>query len=63
MTILNAHLLHESCGGKTTRQKFLEILQRDLIAQSHKANITVSGVSQGSPSSSGAQVSQLEVKH
>jgi hypothetical protein len=37
----------------------------DLILQSHEANITVSGVSRGNPSSSRAQltVSQLEVKH
>jgi hypothetical protein len=36
---------------------------RDLSIQSHEANSTVSGVSRGRPSSSGAQLSRLEVKH
>ncbi|PNF24797.1 hypothetical protein B7P43_G15252 [Cryptotermes secundus] len=34
-----------------------------MILQSHKANITDSGVSRGRPSSSGAELSRLEVKH
>jgi hypothetical protein len=63
MTILNAYLLHNSCGGKTIHKKFREILVRNSIVQSHEANITVSGVSRGRPSSSGAQLSWLEVKH
>ncbi|PNF34414.1 hypothetical protein B7P43_G13948 [Cryptotermes secundus] len=63
MTVLNAYLLHKSCDGKMTHKKFREILVRDLILQSHEANITVSGVSRGRPSSSGAQLSRLEVKH
>jgi hypothetical protein len=63
MTILNAYLLHNSCGGKMTHKKFREILVRNLIVQSHEANITVSGVSRGRPSKSGAQLSRLEVKH
>jgi hypothetical protein len=63
MTILNAYLLHKSYGRKMTHTKFPEILVRDLIVQSHKANITVSGISLGRPSSSGAQLSRLEVKH
>jgi hypothetical protein len=44
-------------------KKFDELLVRDLIVQSHEANITVSGVSGGMPSSSGAQLSWLEVKY
>jgi hypothetical protein len=63
MPILNACLLHKSCGGKMTHKKFREVLVRDLIAQVHEANITVSGVSRGRPSSSGAHLSRLEVKH
>jgi hypothetical protein len=39
MTILNAYLLHESCGGKMTHKKFREILVRDWIVQLHEANI------------------------
>jgi hypothetical protein len=39
------------------------MLVRNLIVQSHEANITVSGVSRWMPSSSGAQLSPLEVKH
>jgi hypothetical protein len=38
-------------------------LARDLILQSHEANITVTGVSRRSPSSSGAQLSRMDVKH
>ncbi|PNF28714.1 hypothetical protein B7P43_G07871 [Cryptotermes secundus] len=34
-----------------------------MILQSHKANITVSGISRGRPSLSGTQLSRLEVKH
>ncbi|PNF29671.1 PiggyBac transposable element-derived protein 4 [Cryptotermes secundus] len=63
MTILNAYLLHKSCGGKMTHKKFREVLVRDLILESHEANLTVSGVSRGRPSSSGAQMVRLEVKH
>jgi hypothetical protein len=62
MTILNAYLLHNSCGGKMTHKTFREIRVRNLIVQSHEANITVSGVSRGRPSSSGAQLSRLVVK-
>ncbi|PNF19246.1 hypothetical protein B7P43_G08206 [Cryptotermes secundus] len=40
MTVLNAYLLHKSCGGKMTHKKFREILVRDLILQSHEANNT-----------------------
>jgi hypothetical protein len=62
-TILNAYLLHTSCGGKMTHKIFHEILLRDLTVQTHKANFVVSGVSRGRPSSSGAQLSWLKVKH
>jgi hypothetical protein len=54
MAILNAYLLHNSCGGKVTHKKFCEILVRDFIVQSHEENITVSGISRRRPSSSGA---------
>jgi hypothetical protein len=63
MAILNAYLLHNSCGGKMTHKKFREILVRDLIVQSHEVNILVSGVSRRRSRSSGAQVSRLEVKY
>jgi hypothetical protein len=43
MTILNAYLLHKSCDGIMTHKKFREILARDLILQSHEANIMVKG--------------------
>jgi hypothetical protein len=48
---------------KMTHKKFPEIFVWDLIVQSQEANITVSGVSRGRPSSSGAQLSRLEMKH
>jgi hypothetical protein len=60
MTILNACLLHKSCDGKNGTQ---QILAQDLILQSPEVNITVSGASRGRPSSFGAQLSRLEVKH
>jgi hypothetical protein len=63
MIILNAYLLHTLCGGKMTHKKFSEILVRDLIVRSHEANIMVSAMSQGRPSSSGDQLSRLEVKY
>jgi hypothetical protein len=63
MTILNAYLLHKSCDGTLTHKKFREGLMHDLIVQSHEANVTVRGVPRGRPSSSGAPISCLEVKH
>jgi hypothetical protein len=63
MAILSVYLLHKSCGGKMTHNKFRKILVGDLFVHSHEANITVSGVSRGRPSSSGTQMSRLEVKH
>jgi hypothetical protein len=46
-----------------THKKFREVLLRDLVIQSHKANVTVSGVFQGRPTPSSSQLSRLEVKH
>ena len=63
LTILNAFLLHKSNGGKMTHKKFRETLVRDLIVQSHEANVTLRGVSRGRPSPAAAQLSRLEVKH
>ena len=36
MTILNAFLIHKSCGGKMTHKKFREILVRELIIRKRK---------------------------
>jgi hypothetical protein len=44
-----------------THKTFPEILVRNLIVQSHEANITVSGVSRGRPSLSGAQLTRGEI--
>jgi hypothetical protein len=63
MTILNAYLLRKPRGGNMTHKIFRKILVRDLIVQTHEANIMVSGVSRGRPSSFGVQVSRPEVKH
>jgi len=49
-TILNAFLIHKSCGGKTTHKNFSEILVRELIIHSQQENLTASGVSKGRPS-------------
>jgi hypothetical protein len=59
MTILNAYLFHKSCGEKMTHKQFRKTLVRDLIVQMHEATITISGISRGRPSSSGAQLSRL----
>jgi hypothetical protein len=63
MTILNAFLLHKTCGCKMTHKMFREVLVCKLIAESHEQNVTASGVSQGRPSPSVSQISCLEVKH
>ena len=63
MTILNAFLLHKTCGGKMTHKRFREVLVRNLITESHEQNVTASGVSRGRPSASVSQISHLEVKH
>ena len=59
MTILNALLIHNSCGSKMTHKNFCEILVRELIIHSQERNVTASGTS--SPTAS--QLSRLEVKH
>jgi hypothetical protein len=63
MTILNAFLIHNSCGGKMTHKKFHEILVRKLIIHSQKENVTASGPLWGRPSPFASQLSRLEVKH
>jgi len=60
MTILNAFLIHKSCGGKMTHKNFREILVRELIIHSQEGNVTAS--SRGRPSLTASQLSQLEVK-
>src|SRR5215469_5043098 len=61
MAILNAFLLHKTCGGKMKHKRFREVLVRNLITESHEQNVTVSGVSRGRPSPSVSQISRLEV--
>jgi len=63
MTILNAFLIHKSCGGKMTHKKFREILVRELIIHSQEKNVTASGISRGRPSATASQLSRLEVKY
>jgi hypothetical protein len=63
MTILNAFLIHKSCGGKMTHKKFREILVRELIIHSREENVTASGISRGRPSPTASQLSRLEVKY
>jgi len=63
MTILNAFLIHKSCGGKMTRKNFREILVRELIIHSQEGNVTPRGPSRGRPSPTVSQLSRLEVKH
>jgi hypothetical protein len=63
MTILNAFLIHKSCGGKLMHKNFREILVRKLIYQSQDENVTASGISRGRRSPKASQLSRLEVKH
>jgi len=63
MTILNAFLIHKSCGGKMMHKKFHEILVRKLIIHSQDENVTASGISRGRPCETASQLSRLEVKH
>jgi hypothetical protein len=50
MTILDAFLIHKSCGGKMTHKNFQEALVRELIIQSREKNVTSSAISRGGPS-------------
>jgi len=50
MTILNAFLIHKSCGGKMKHKNFHEILVRELVIHSQEENVTASGISSGRPS-------------
>ena len=63
MAILNAFLLHKTCGGKMTHKSFREVVIHNLITESHEQNMTASGISQGRLSPSVSQISCLEVKH
>ena len=63
MTILNAFLLHKTCGGKMTHKRFRDVFIHNLITESHEQNVNASGVCQGSRSPSVSQISRLEVKH
>ena len=63
MTILNAFLIHKSCGGKMTHKIFRENLVREFIIHSQEGNVTGSGLSRGRPSPAASQLTRLEVKH
>jgi len=63
MTILNALLIHKSCGGKMTHKNFREILVCEFIIHSQEGNVRASGTSWGRPSPIASQLSPLEVKH
>jgi len=63
LTILNAFLIHKSCGGKIAHKYFRELLVRELIVHSQEENVTPSGISRGRPSPTASQLSRLEVKH
>ena len=63
MCILNAFLVHKTCGGKMTHKRFREILVRNLIAESQELNVSSGGVLRGRPSPSTSQLTRLEVKH
>jgi hypothetical protein len=47
MTILNAFLIHKSCGSKIKHKNFREILVCKVIIHSHRENLTASGTSRG----------------
>jgi len=42
--VLNALLIHKSCGGKMTHKNFHKILVRELIIHSQEENVTVTGI-------------------
>ena len=63
MAILNAFLIHKTCGGKMTLKSFREVLVRNLITESHEQNVTASCISRGRPSPSVSQINRLEVKY
>jgi len=63
MTILNAFLIHKSCGGKMTHKNFREILVCELVIHLQEENVTASGILRGRPSPTASQLNRLEVKH
>jgi hypothetical protein len=63
MTILNAFLIHKSCGGKMVHKYFRDLLVRELIVHSQEENVTPSGISRDRPIPTASQLSRLEVKH
>jgi len=63
MIILNAFLIHKSCGDKMKHKNFREILVHELIIHSQEENVTESGISRGRPCPTMSQLSRLEVKH
>ena len=63
MTILNAFLIHKSCGGKMTHKNFREILVQELIIHSQEENVTASAISRGRPSPVASHLTRLEVQH
>jgi hypothetical protein len=50
MTVLNAFLIHKSCGGKMTHKNLREVFFRELIIHSYEENVIASGISRGRPS-------------
>jgi hypothetical protein len=63
LSVLNAFIVQQSCGGKLTHKRFREQLIRDLIHAAQDTNITASGVQIGRPSPVTSQLSHLEFKH
>jgi hypothetical protein len=63
MTILNAFLMHKSCGGKKWHKKIREILVSEFIIHSKEENFTATGTSLGKPRSTASQLCRLEGKH
>jgi hypothetical protein len=62
MTILNAFLIHKSCGGKLTHKNFRKILTRELIYHLQEENVIASSTSRGRPSPMASELSRLEIK-
>jgi len=61
MALLNALLIHKSCGIKS--HKNFQVIVHNLIIHPHKENVMASGASRSRPSPFKSQLHWLEVKH
>jgi hypothetical protein len=63
LVIVNALIIHRSCGGIMTYRKWREKLIRDLILLAYDQNVTVNEIALRRPSAAAAKLISLKAKH